>query len=238
MRYGTYFLLGFLVALMLVSIEDNLEKIRLDAAQEYGLGEANIVAVSNDGKGLVGTVKAEIIRGNGKVLINTNPFLEPDTQFSANVAVEVAQNFTKKDLSDRDVIFDFNIKSNVVGGPSAGAAMTVALISALENKDARKDIVVTGTILPDGAIGQVGSIGEKAEASNLLGMKKFIVPNGQSVFKYYEKEVAKRTIRKGFTIYDTRYVPKEVNLKKYYEGQGRMQIVEVNNINDVAKTVF
>lgn len=237
MKYGTYFLLGFLVALILVALNDRIDKNNLEKFDEYGLGIANVVAVNSEGDGLIGFVEAEIVEGDGKILINTNPFLEPDTQFSANVAAEVAQKITGKDLSERNVIFDFNIKSNVVGGPSAGAAMTLALISALENKEARVDVVVTGIILPDGTLGQVGGIAEKAEAANLNGMNTFIVPKGQSIFRYYEREVEKR-VGKGFTLYNTRYVPKEVNLTKYYEEQGRMNINEAANIEEVIKIAF
>jgi uncharacterized protein len=231
-KNGIYFLLGFLVALALFSaINSNQERL-LKLNGELLEGHSNVVAVTGDGRGVLGKVVVEIKKGDGKVLVNTNPFLEPDTQLSANIAVNVAEKFTQKSLKDRDVIFDFEVESQVVGGPSAGAAMALALISALENQSIRSDIVVTGTILPDGSIGQIGGVAEKADGASRLGIKTFFVPLSQSTFKYYEKAITKRNIGNGLTLYNTTYIPKKIDLKEYYENQ-RMDIIEVKNISEL-----
>jgi len=233
-----WFLLGFLIAIALFSLNHN-GKFGFDEPVDGTLtGKANIVAVDNRNEGLLGSVNVQVREGNGNILINTNPFLEPDTQQSATIAVEVAERYTQIDLSKSDVIFDFDISSNVVGGPSAGAAMTLALISALEHKNVRGYIVVTGTIIRDGTIGDVGGIPEKANAASLIGIKKFYIPAGQNTFVYYEEQIKARNVSPGVTLYNRTYIPKTINLKEYYQENSQMEIIEVRNISDLVQLVF
>ena len=70
---------------------------------------------------------------------------------------------------------------NVVGGgnidgPSAGAAITCAIISALTGKPLRQDIAVTGEISLSGRIKPVGGIAEKAFGAHQGGMKAILIP--------------------------------------------------------------
>src|SRR3989344_4867293 len=67
-----------------------------------------IVAVTQQGQGVVSNAEVEIIEGKGRLLFNTNPFVEPDTQFSLDIAREVAQRVTGKSLADRDIIYSIN----------------------------------------------------------------------------------------------------------------------------------
>ena len=141
--------------------------------QESMHSSAYVVAVTGDSKGLVGSVDVEINPGRGRVLMDTNPFLEPDTQYSAETAAAIAEQYTGKSLDDRDVIYSFDIDGQVLGGPSAGAAMAIATIAAIEGKDVRSDVAVTGTIEEDGSIGFVGGVLEKLQASSEKGVKLF-----------------------------------------------------------------
>ncbi|MBC7114773.1 MAG: Lon-like protease [Archaeoglobi archaeon] len=193
--------------------------------------EANIVAVSSlEDVGVMGKVRVQILPGEGRVLISTNPFVEPDTQYSAETAVKVASKITGVDFSDYDIIFDFRINGTVLGGPSAGAAMTVALIAAVENSSVREDAVITGTIEEDGKIGEVGGILEKAQAAAQSGMKLFLLPEGQSQIKYYEKIVKERRVGE-ITFYEIHYVPSYLNLSEYMSSYG-LQVVEVSDIRE------
>ncbi|MFP4006348.1 MAG: S16 family serine protease, partial [Candidatus Hadarchaeia archaeon] len=45
----------------------------------------------------------------------------------------------------------------------------------------RNGVVITGSISPDGEIGPVGGVKEKAEAAEAANMEIFLVPEGQSV---------------------------------------------------------
>ncbi len=61
-------------------------------------------------------------------------------------------------------------------GPSAGAAVATAFISALTNRTVRQDIAITGTINMLGEVGAVGGYRSKILGSASGGIKKFIVP--------------------------------------------------------------
>jgi len=102
---------------------------------------------------VIGTVHVALKAGTGNVLVNTNPFVEPDTQYSVREAVEVAENFTNMNISNKDIIISFDINGTVIGGPSAGAATTVTAIAAMEGKNVRPDGAITGTIEEEGYIG-------------------------------------------------------------------------------------
>ncbi|MFB6076807.1 MAG: S16 family serine protease, partial [Candidatus Nanohaloarchaea archaeon] len=173
---------------------------------------ANIVAVAQGGGGTVGQVTVKIVPGSGKVLLDTNPFVETDTQFSAKTAKSVAEQVTGVSLDDRNVVYTFSIRGDYLGGPSAGAAMTVATIAAIRNATVRQDAVITGTVRPDGRIGQVGGVVEKAVAAGNNGMDLFLVPEGQETMTYYERRVEEERVGPGFAFRDVRYVPRTVDL--------------------------
>ncbi len=67
-----------------------------------------------------------------------------------------------------------------IGGPSAGLAMTLAIINKISGGSLTGDHVVaaTGTISPDGQVGAVGGVEEKAVAVHNAGATYFIVPDG------------------------------------------------------------
>ncbi|OGI14762.1 hypothetical protein A3K63_02705 [Candidatus Micrarchaeota archaeon RBG_16_49_10] len=194
---------------------------------------ANILAVkSNDNTGTMGSVSVEILPGKGRVLMDTNPFLEPDTQLSAETAVKVAENYTGIDLGDKDVIVSFEMDGEVLGGPSAGAAMAAATIAAIEDRQVRKDVIVTGTIEPSGEIGPIGGIMEKAQAASENGAKLFLVPKHQLKVTYYERQVRKEKIG-GFTMQKLYYVPKTLDVANYTTTELGMETKGVSNIGDV-----
>ena len=197
---------------------------------------ANILAVkSYDNSGVLGKVTVEIYPGKGRVLMNTNPFLEPDTQFSAETAVNVAQHYTKKDLSDKDVIISFDIGGKLLGGPSAGAAITVATIAAIEEKQVKESVAVTGTIESSGEVGVVGGIIEKAQAAADNGVELFLVPEDMLYLTYYEKQVEKQRIGPGFIIQRVSYVPKKLDLNDYTMSEFGMETKGVSTIDDVVE---
>ena len=65
-----------------------------------------------------------------------------------------------------------------IGGPSAGLAMTLTLIDALSKGSLTGGhaIATTGTISPDGAVGPIGGVAEKAVAVENAGLHYFFVP--------------------------------------------------------------
>jgi ATP-dependent Lon protease len=61
-------------------------------------------------------------------------------------------------------------------GPSAGAAMAVALISAHTGRPVRRDVGLTGEITLRGRVLPVGGVREKALAARRAGIKTFVLP--------------------------------------------------------------
>ena len=61
-------------------------------------------------------------------------------------------------------------------GPSAGAAMTTAIISALTGIEVRRDIAMTGEINLRGYVTEIGGLKEKLMAAMRGGIRKVLIP--------------------------------------------------------------
>ncbi len=62
-------------------------------------------------------------------------------------------------------------------GPSAGAAMTTAIISALTGIEVRKDIAMTGEVNLRGYVTAIGGLKEKLLAAHRGGIKRVLIPS-------------------------------------------------------------
>ena len=223
-----------------ILVQDNAaqDKNSVVSAENTGIDEiiirrVPIVAVSGMAEeGVVGELTVKLIPGNANVLIDTNPFLETDLQYSANIAVTVAKLRSENYAGNKDFILSYEIDSNVVGGESAGAATTIATLAALQGKRIKEGIAITGTINHDGSIGRVGGILEKAKAASDAGYKKFLVPKGQTKVKYYEKVIEEEPFGFGFTLLNTHYVPKMVDLAEEVKKEWGVEIIEVSTIEE------
>jgi len=93
-------------------------------------------------------------------------------QHSERIAVRVVQDRIGFDFSKYDVIFAIHApNAHIVDGPSAGVAVAVALVAAIEGRKAPDNLTVTGTIQENGSIGPVGGIFAKAEAAAESGIR-------------------------------------------------------------------
>ena len=75
----------------------------------------------------------------------------------------------------------YDIHVNVIGGglidgPSAGLAVVLAMLSAVQRRPLRQDVAVTGEVSIQGKIKQVGGIPEKIYGARQAGMRKVIIP--------------------------------------------------------------
>jgi ATP-dependent Lon protease len=66
-------------------------------------------------------------------------------------------------------------------GPSAGVAMTIALVSLLSGIPVREDVAMTGEITLRGQVLPVGGIKEKSLAGRRAGIKTFVMPRRNEV---------------------------------------------------------
>ena len=117
--------------------------------------------------------------GTGHVFVDTSPYTQVDLQGSARLAAMVASDVLGIDQRAYDFYYIIEISSPIIGGPSAGAALTMATIAAINNWTLDPEVVMTGMINPDESIGPVGGIPYKLEAAAARNYTIFLVPEGQ-----------------------------------------------------------
>lgn len=143
----------------------------------YGLGVSGFLGSTIEIEAAVFEARE---KGTGQIRFNdTAGSMAKDSVFNATSVI--------RKLTDKD-IKNYDIHVNVVGGgnidgPSAGAAITICIVSALLKKPIRQDIAITGEISLRGNIKPVGGIFEKVYGARRKGIKLVIVP------KDNEKEV-------------------------------------------------
>ncbi len=196
--------------------------------------EIKVPAVDNRGNGVVGKIKTTVENGTGQILVNIDILTGFLTQDSIKTAAAVASNLTNITLQNLDITYKAEVNATAVDGPSAGAALTIATIFALENKTLPDDVMITGTINPDGTIGRVGGVLAKARASKEAGANIFLVPKGQGVYEEIKK---KRECEKkegpGF-VYEyctIKYIPQKISIGE----ELNLTVVEVETISDALK---
>ncbi|WP_455364513.1 S16 family serine protease [[Eubacterium] cellulosolvens] len=205
-----------------------------------GFSRINLVAVrtvssslmTSSYEGVVLSSEIELHEGEGRRLVNTEPEIGIDMQTSLRIAVSVAETVTRLSLNTTDVILTIRSseKVEVVDGPSAGAAVTLAVILAIQNRTIDTDVYITGTINADGSIGKVGGVLEKAIAASDMGARLFLIPSGQSILQGY-KPVKTEPIP-GFTIIT--YEPYQIDLQEELVKNGSTTtVIEVQSIKDV-----
>ncbi len=175
---------GILLLLLLVPLAAGKPLEVSDPVQVSALAVAQMA----DGtlRGVTAEVEASAIRdGSGRVFVETKPLAQTDMQGSARQAARVAASLLGLDWRSYDFLVVFRSESPVIGGPSAGAVMTVALTTALWNLEHPSDpwrldagVAATGTINPDGTIGPVGGVPAKAEGAATAGIHTFFFPAG------------------------------------------------------------
>ena len=90
-------------------------------------------------------------------------------------AASVIRKITDKDIRDYDIHVNV-IGGGNIDGPSAGAAITTCIISALLGKPIRQDLAITGEISLRGKVKPVGGIFEKIYGARRKGIKLVLVP--------------------------------------------------------------
>jgi uncharacterized protein len=192
--------------------------------------EIQVSAFESSYEGVTMTAEVEIRRGEGRLLINTQPKIGIDLQASGQTAEMVVQHITGVSFNNLDVILTIRGESetDVVDGPSAGAAITVCIMAALQNRTTNSNVFISGTVNPDGTIGEVGGLPFKALAAAKKGASLFLVPLDQSnVTVTVPKEESPMP---GFTIVS--YQQEQVNLQQLLSAQGYN--VHVNEVKTIA----
>jgi len=233
-------LLAFLLIVALSTTSFNAIAIKLNEGnisifyRSISVFAPAVAQTSTGYKGVVSTVTVTIHNGStcsGRVFVETTPLTQIDMQGSARLAVAVAGALTGMDTSNYDFFFVIRTDSPVIGGPSAGAVMTVATIAALEGWDIDNKTMMTGMINPDGSIGPVGGIIAKLEAAYDVGATRFLIPKGQGT--YTDIETVKTIKKIGNTkIVEISQKLVKRNVSDYAMDKYGIEVVEVADINE------
>ncbi|MCQ4153109.1 MAG: serine protease-like protein [Archaeoglobi archaeon] len=191
--------------------------------------KAVAVTSGENPEGVVINITVSISPGSGRVFVSTTPFTEIDMQGSAQLAALTACDLLGIDFMKYDFFYIIEADAPIVGGPSAGAVMTIATIAALKNLSLNEKVYMSGMIYPDGFIGPVGGLNYKLEAVAKNGGKIFLIPHGQKTVTVQEKVVRKVGM---INIVSTNY--KELDLVDYGKKLG-VDVYEVATINEAMK---
>ena len=141
-----------------------------EVGKVYGLGVSGFLGSTIEIEAVTFEAKK---KGAGSIRFNdTAGSMAKDSVFNA---ASVIRRVTDKDIKDYD------IHVNVVGGgnidgPSAGAAITLCIISSLLDKPIRQDMAITGEISLRGHIKPVGGVFEKIYGARRKGIRLVTVP--------------------------------------------------------------
>ncbi|MEM0492376.1 MAG: S16 family serine protease [Candidatus Thermoplasmatota archaeon] len=197
-----------------------------------------VAQTSNGYIGVISTITVTIQdHGSGQVFVDTTPLTQIDMQGSARLAVNVASALIKNDKNSSDIspssydyFFVVRTSSPIIGGPSAGAVMTVATVALLKNWSISSTTIMTGMINPDGSIGPIGGIPQKIDAAYSVGATRFLIPKGQMSYT----EMVTETITSGGIIQITTR-PVVRNVSDYARSKYGIEVVEVEDINDALR---
>ncbi len=163
------FLLGFLLL---------LTPLAFSQPETYHL---KLLAVQENHNGYTGSgadLFLELKEGSGRVFLETQPLTKMDTQFSTRFAKEIACAQYDLPCGRYDFIYTIRAESNIIGGPSAGAAIAALTAIALLDLPYDKQTTITGTINSGGIVGPVGGAKAKLDAAKGSGVQKVLIAAG------------------------------------------------------------
>ena len=149
------------------------------AEKENQVGQVTGLAWTEVGGELL-TVEAVVLPGKGKV-VNTGKLGEVMQE-----SIQAALSVVRRRARSLGIAEDFYQKSDLhihlpegaipKDGPSAGGAITTAMVSALTGIPVRCDVAMTGEITLRGEVLPIGGLKEKLLAAVRGGIKKALIP--------------------------------------------------------------
>ena len=143
-------------------------------------------------------IEVNIMPGKGQLILTgkLGSVMKESCQAALSFVRSQSKNFgIKQDFHKIDIHIHVPEGATPKDGPSAGGAITTALVSALKNIAIPKDIGMTGEITLRGNILEIGGLKEKAIAAHRAGLKTIFIPkDNQKSLVEIPKEV-KRDIK-------------------------------------------
>ncbi len=164
------------------TLENYLEVRRYDfgvAAKENQIGQVTGLAWTSVGGELL-TIEAVMLPGKGKTI--TTGKLGDVMQESVQAAMSVVRSRAKRlGISEdfyekKDIHIHLPEGATPKDGPSAGIALTTALVSVITGIPARADVAMTGEITLRGEVLPIGGLKEKLLAAHRGGIKIVLIP--------------------------------------------------------------
>ncbi|HYF92947.1 MAG TPA: Lon family ATP-dependent protease [Symbiobacteriaceae bacterium] len=111
--------------------------------------------------------------GKGSPRINdTAGSMTKDSLFNAAAVVRKA---TGQDLNNWDVHVNI-VGGGKIDGPSAGVAIYLSMISAIQGRPIRQDVAITGEVSIRGTVKAIGGVYEKIYGARQAGMARIVLP--------------------------------------------------------------
>jgi predicted S18 family serine protease len=202
-------------------------------------GDANIIGVNEKlGIGVLGKVNVEIADGNHRVLVHVHPNIGIDMQDSAERAVKVAEEYTGKVLENSDIILDIYAgNATIIDGASAGAAISLAVISTIQGTEVMDDAVVTGAIEEDGGVSSVGALLQKMAGAANDNMTLFVLPESQINLPIYQVNVT--DVQAGpYTLQHVDYIETDLNLTKIGREEYNITVSGAKDIEELVSLMI
>ena len=123
----------------------------------------------------------EVVRIPGKGRLILTGHLGSVMKESAQAALSFARAYAAKQGIKEDLVktdIHIHVPSGAIkkDGPSAGIAITTALVSMFLQKSARKEVCMTGEVTLRGKVLEIGGVKEKVLAAHRAGLKTALLP--------------------------------------------------------------
>jgi ATP-dependent Lon protease len=164
---------------MVIDILGNPRYTLESAEQEPEVGVVTGLAWTASGGDLM-LIEALRMNGNGKLTVTGQ--LGSVMRESVDAAYSYVRSrsetlgITNEDFRESDLHIHFPAGAIPKDGPSAGAAITLAIASVLSKRPIRRDTAITGEVTLRGKVLEIGGVKEKVLAAYRAGLRHVVLP--------------------------------------------------------------